>query len=328
MLKLKESRKRHIFYLVVLLVLLWPKLFLLKQKNNQAMSVQIYSYGGFIRLVTDSSVMLLAKYQVKSIETVRDDSVKISLGEGPLNEIVVKLSDVTMPSGLIDVAALRDAIAHMLDHANLYEDEALLKLQSQIDQLIEIKQLFNLWHSSLQIDLNFQQLQVNALVAINNRLLESKENDERLINQGHDQFTETKAQTLQLVSLGNGVDSIKASNQTALTNQEVQTTELRNIIAQIVSSNSYLTAVQGLMNTNLTKQDTLIGVLNEMKNSLTEISFYTQAVTGEIATNTVMLQDIKAQNVTLLTKHDLQISALTGILNALGNGGGPVVIDD
>ena len=292
------------------------------------MSVQIYSYGGFIRLVTDSSVMLLAKYQVKSIETVRDDSVKISLGEGPLNEIVVKLSDVTMPSGLIDVAALRDAIAHMLDHANLYEDEALLKLQSQIDQLIEIKQLFNLWHSSLQIDLNFQQLQVNALVAINNRLLESKENDERLINQGHDQFTETKAQTLQLVSLGNGVDSIKASNQTALTNQEVQTTELRNIIAQIVSSNSYLTAVQGLMNTNLTKQDTLIGVLNEMKNSLTEISFYTQAVTGEIATNTVMLQDIKAQNVTLLTKHDLQISALTGILNALGNGGGPVVIDD
>jgi len=303
-------------------------LFLLKQKNNQAMSVQIYSYGGFIRLVTDSSVMLLAKYQVKSIETVRDDSVKISLGEGPLNEIVVKLSDVTMPSGLIDVAALRDAIAHMLDHANLYEDEALLKLQSQIDQLIEIKQLFNLWHSSLQIDLNFQQLQVNALVAINNRLLESKENDERLINQGHDQFTETKAQTLQLVSLGNGVDSIKASNQTALTNQEVQTTELRNIIAQIVSSNSYLTAVQGLMNTNLTKQDTLIGVLNEMKNSLTEISFYTQAVTGEIATNTVMLQDIKAQNVTLLTKHDLQISALTGILNALGNGGGPVVIDD
>jgi hypothetical protein len=292
------------------------------------MSVQIYSYGGFIRLVTNSSVLLLAKTQVKSIEAVRDDSVKISLGEGPLNEIVVKLSDVIMPSGLVDVAALRDAIAHMLDHANLYEDEALIKLQSQIDQLIEIKHLFNLWQGSLQIDLNFQQLQVNALVAINNRLLESKENEERLINQGHDQYTETKAQTQQLITLGSGVESIKSSNQTALANQEIQTTELRNIIAQIVSSNSYLTAVQALMNTNLTKQDTLIAVLKEMKNSLTEISFYTQSVTGEIATNTIMLQDIKAQNVTLLTKHDLQISALTGILNALGNGGGPVVIDD
>lgn len=292
------------------------------------MSVQIYSYGGFIRLVTDSSVSLLAKSQVKSIEAVRDDSVKISLGEGPLNEILVKLSDVTMPSGLVDVAALRDTIAHMLDHANLYEDEALLKLQSQIDQLIEIKHLFNLWQGSLQIDLNFQQLQVNALVAINNRLLESKENDERLINQGHDQFTESKAQTLQLVSIGNGVESIKASNQTALSNQEVQSTELRNIVAQIVNSNSYLTAVQGLMNTNLTKQDTLIGVLNEMKNSLTEISFYTQALTGEISTNTMMLMDIKGQNASMLLKADSQVTLLTGILNALGNGGGPVVIDD
>jgi hypothetical protein len=36
------------------------------------MSVQIYSYGGFIRLVTDSSVLLLAKTQVKSVEAVRE----------------------------------------------------------------------------------------------------------------------------------------------------------------------------------------------------------------------------------------------------------------
>ena len=143
------------------------------------MSVQIYSYGGCIRLVTDSSVLLIAKTQVKRVEAIRDDSVKISLGEGPLNEIIIKLSDVTVPSGLVDIAALRDAIAHMLDHANLFEDEALIKLQTQIDQLIEIKYLVNLWQGNLQVDLNFQQLQVNALVAINNRLLESKENDER-----------------------------------------------------------------------------------------------------------------------------------------------------
>lgn len=279
------------------------------------MSVQIYSYGGFIRLVTDSSVLLLAKTQVKSVEAVRDDSVKISLGEGPLNEIIVKLSDVTVPAGLIDIAALRDAIAHMLDHANLFEDEALLKLQTQIDQLIEIKHLFNLWQGSLQIDLNFQQLQVNALVAINNRLLESKENDERLINQGHDQFTETKAQTLQLVTLGNGVESIKTSNQTALTNQEIQTTELRNIISQIINSNSYLTAVQGLMNTNLAKQDALAVLLNEIKDLLTTSSFYTEALTGAIAISNVLLTDIKGQNVALLTKQDTQISLLTDIKN-------------
>jgi hypothetical protein len=244
-----------------------------------------------------------------------NDSVKISLGEGPLNEIIVKLSDVTVPAGLIDIAALRDAIAHMLDHANLFEDEALQKLQSQIDQLIEIKHLFNLWQGSLQIDLNFQQLQVNALVAINNRLLESKENDERLINQGHDQFTETKAQTQQLVTLGNGVESIKTSNQTALTNQEVQTTELRNIIAQIINSNTYLTAVQGLMNTNLAKHDALAVLLNEIKDILTTSSFYTEALTGAIAISNMLLTDIKGQNVALLTKQDTQISLLTDIKN-------------
>ena len=280
------------------------------------MSVQIYSYGGFIRLVTDSSVMLLAKYQVKSIEAVRDDSVKISLGEGPLNEIVVKLSDVTMPSGLIDVAALRDAIAHMLDHANLYEDESLLMLQSQIDQLIEIKQLFNLWHSSLQIDLNFQQLQVNALVAINNRLLESKENDERLISQGHDQFTETKAQTLQLVSIGNGVDSIKVSNQAALTNQEVQTTELRNIISQLTNINNHLEHVRGIQNTQITKMDNLSDIMNGCQGFLNNIVIYLDELLNQSVTTDSHL--LNTHLPALSAKLDTQVSLLTEIRNRTG----------
>ena len=162
------------------------------------MSVQIYSYGACIRLVTDNSVLLLGKSQVRTIEAVRQDTVKISLGEGTLNEILIKLADVTQPAGLVDVAALRDAITHMLDNANQFEEVALIKYQAQIDQLIEIKQVFNLWYGSMQIDLNFQQLQVNALVAINNRLLEAKENDERLISDVKEQTGELKAQSLQL----------------------------------------------------------------------------------------------------------------------------------
>lgn len=279
------------------------------------MSVQIYSYGGFIRLVTDSCVLLLAKTQVKSVEAVRDDSVKISLGEGPLNEIVVKLSDVTVPAGLIDIAALRDAIAHMLDHANLYEDEALLKLQTQIDQLIEIKQLFNLWQGSLQVDLNFQQLQVNALVAINNRLLESKENDERLINQGHDQVAELKAQTLQFVALENDVETIKAANQTSLVNQEVQTNELRNITGQLVSENNHLADVKVLMNANLTKLDSQTVTMTESKELLANMVFYLDAQLTEFATISQLLHN---QLPALAAKHDTQISLLTDIKNNTG----------
>ena len=277
------------------------------------MSVQIYSYGGFIRLVTDSSVLLLAKTQVKSVEAVRDDSVKISLGEGPLNEIIVKLSDVTVPAGLIDIAALRDAIAHMLDHANLFEDEALLKLQAQIDQLIEIKHLFNLWQGSLQIDLNFQQLQVNALVAINNRLLESKENDERLINQGHDQFTETKVQTQQLVTLGNGVESIKTSNQTALTNQVVQTTELRNIISQLTNVNNHLEHVRGIQNTQITKMDNLSEIMNGSQGFLTNIVVYLDELLNQTVTTNSHL--LNTHLPALSAKLDNQVSLLTDIKN-------------
>jgi hypothetical protein len=307
------------------------------------MSVQIYSYGGCIRLVTDSSVLLLAKTQVKRVEAVRDDSVKISLGEGPLNEIIIKLSDVTVPSGLVDIAALRDAIAHMLDHANLYEDEALLKLQNQIEQLIEIKQLINLWQGSLQIDLNFQQLQVNALVAINNRLLESKENDERLINQGndhinalvtinnrllelkeneeklisqgHDQFTELKSQSLQLASLGNGVEALKAGIQSSLSNQEAQATELGNIITQIDLSNTLLKAFQSLMGTNLNNQNTQTGILGELKTILSNVLAITEAAQNEMAANNAILMDMRGQNTDMLTKQDTQISLLTAIKN-------------
>jgi len=307
------------------------------------MSVQIYSYGGCIRLVTDSSVLLIAKTQVKRVEAIRDDSVKISLGEGPLNEIIIKLSDVTVPSGLVDIAALRDAIAHMLDHANLYEDEALIKLQTQIDQLIEIKQLCNLWQGSLQIDLNFQQLQVNALVAINNRLLESKENDERLISQGHDQvnslvainnrllelkqneellisqghdqFTELKSQSLQLASLSNGVEALKAGIQSSLSNQEAQAAELGNIVTQIDLSNSLLKAFQTLMGTNINNQNTQTGILNELKTILSNVLAITEASQNEMAANNAILMDIRSQNTGLLTKQDTQISLLTAIKN-------------
>lgn len=307
------------------------------------MSVQIYSYGGCIRLVTDSSVLLIAKTQVKRVEAIRDDSVKISLGEGPLNEIIIKLSDVTVPSGLVDIAALRDAIAHMLDHANLYEDEALLKLQNQVDQLIEIKQLINLWQGSLQIDLNFQQLQVNALVAINNRLLESKENDERLISQGldqvkalgiinnslldlkvndeklisqaHDQFTESKSQSLQLTSLNNGVETLKAAIQNSLSIQEGQAAELGNIDSQIDISNSLLKSLQTLMGTNLNNQNTQTGILNELKTTLSNLFAMTEAVQNEAAANNAILMDMRGQNTDLLTKHDTQISLLTAIKN-------------
>jgi hypothetical protein len=164
------------------------------------MTVQILNYGACIRLVTDNSVLMLAKSQIVNIEVIRDDTVKINIGEGPLKEILIKLVEVTQPAGLLDVAALRDAITHMLDYSNNAELEALQKQQLQINELIEIKQLFTLWHSSLLTDLNFQQLQVNGLVSINNRLLETKEDNQAMLDNQRDQTIELRNQTVVIAS--------------------------------------------------------------------------------------------------------------------------------
>jgi hypothetical protein len=235
------------------------------------MSVQIYSYGAFIRLVTDNSVLMLAKSQVKTVEVVRDDTVKISQGDGPLHEILIKLADVTQPAGLVDVAALRDAISHMLDNSNGYEEAALIKLQSQIDQLQEIKQLFNLWHSTLQIDLNFQQLQVNGLVAINNRLLETKEGNEKILTGQQEQTSELRKQVAELTTLGNILTVIKGLHNTSLDNQQVQTGKLETQIATLAAISTVLTGSKVLHETLLTKQDSQITLLTSVKSLLTDI---------------------------------------------------------
>lgn len=279
------------------------------------MSVQIYSYGACIRMVTDNSVMLLAKSQIKSVEAVRDDSIKISLGEGPLNEIIIKLSDVTMPSGLLDVAALRDAVAHMLDHSNLYEDEALQKMQALIDHFNEIKLLINLWQGNVQIDLNFQQLQVNALVAINNRLLETRDNDERMLSQAQQQVAELKSLALQLVSFDGVIAAIKTANQTSLSNQDIQTNELRNITGKLTGTNSYLSDTQTAINQSLTKLDNEANILTASKVILADILTELKAHTSKLGTIDTALADNKTQNTSSLSKQDSMITLLTAIKN-------------
>jgi hypothetical protein len=254
-------------------------------------SVQIYSYGACLKLVTDNSVLMITKTQVKTIEVVRDDTVKISLGIGTLQEILVKLAEVTIPAGLVDVAALRDAIAHMLDNANLFEENTLVKLQCEIDQLIEIKQLLNLWHSVQQIDLNFQQAQVNALVAIGNRLLEAKENDERVISNLTEQTNAVKAQSQLLAGFEGLLNAIRVADEAALNKQDTNTGVLTDI-----------KVTTGLV------QTILADILNELK-----------AQTNLLNPISTTLNDIRSQNSTTHNKLDTHTQLLTDMKVLLSN---------
>jgi hypothetical protein len=79
------------------------------------MSVQIINDNSCIRIINGTTPLLVHKKQVKTIDTIKNDTVRIDIGEGTLRHIYIKLSDVTTPSGLADVNVLRDAIKAMLD---------------------------------------------------------------------------------------------------------------------------------------------------------------------------------------------------------------------
>ena len=219
------------------------------------MTVLIINYGAFIRLIMDSNVFLLAKAQIKSVEVIRDDTVRINNGEGPLQEILIKLSEVSYPAGLVDVAALRDTIAHMLDNANQFEVEALIKMQTQIEELTAIKHLFNLWQSNAQIDMNYQQMQLNALVAINEKLQEAQEDNDKIIESLEEQTDELKEQSGQLTAIESVLSLTKTGQESLLTVASAQaaqlsahTTALTEIIAGQEAQTVLLTDIKTLLN--------------------------------------------------------------------------------
>ncbi len=81
------------------------------------METQIINDNSCIRVINDGTPVLVIKSNIKTIDTVKNDMVRIDIGEGPLRHIYIHFADVTLPGGLADVFALRDAIKGMLDTA-------------------------------------------------------------------------------------------------------------------------------------------------------------------------------------------------------------------
>lgn len=76
--------------------------------------MEILNDGASLRIVNKGSVILVNKLQIKSIETIRTDTVRLDIGDGALKNIYIKFAEVTNPGGLTDAGQLRDAINTML----------------------------------------------------------------------------------------------------------------------------------------------------------------------------------------------------------------------
>jgi hypothetical protein len=78
------------------------------------MATEIYNDGASLRIVNNGNVILVSKLQIKTIDTIRNDVVRIDIGEGALKNIYLKYADVSVPKGIPDVNQLRDLLNGML----------------------------------------------------------------------------------------------------------------------------------------------------------------------------------------------------------------------
>ncbi|HMT75853.1 MAG TPA: hypothetical protein PKA77_17400 [Chitinophagaceae bacterium] len=99
----------------------------------------IYDNGSYLRIVLNGGALLINKYQIKTIDTIRNDTVRINIGEGPLRNIYIKLADVAVPAGLADAAALRDAVVAMVNISAAGMDNT--RLDAGINELTQIRNL-------------------------------------------------------------------------------------------------------------------------------------------------------------------------------------------
>jgi hypothetical protein len=74
---------------------------------------QITNDGAVIRIEKDGKILLVAKDQVKTIDTVHDNVVRIDIGEGPLKNVFLNYLEISEPA-TSSADELRDAIKSMM----------------------------------------------------------------------------------------------------------------------------------------------------------------------------------------------------------------------
>jgi hypothetical protein len=78
------------------------------------MATQIIDNGATIQIVNDGNVVLVTKQQIKTIDTIRNNIVRLDIGGGPLHNIFLRADEVNSPEGLNNNVGLRDYINGLL----------------------------------------------------------------------------------------------------------------------------------------------------------------------------------------------------------------------
>jgi hypothetical protein len=115
------------------------------------MSFQIFDDGACIRIqrLGDQNnivkVLMLSKEQVKTIDVIKDNIVRIDIGEGPLNNIFINFLEVTFPV-LSSADELRNEINAMLK-SDIYDGDNLSEV-TQRNILTKLEEIAALMQSN------------------------------------------------------------------------------------------------------------------------------------------------------------------------------------
>ena len=92
---------------------------------------QIFNDGAVIRVENGTKTLLVTKEQVKTIDIVQNNVVRIDIGEGPLKNIFINYQDVTNPA-VSSASELRDLIKGWLVSDNYNGGDATEATQLSI----------------------------------------------------------------------------------------------------------------------------------------------------------------------------------------------------
>ena len=106
----------------------------------------VYNDGACIKIAFNGNVIQVNKCQIKTIDTIRNDIVRIDIGEGPLKNIYIRLPDVIFPESFRGVIALRDYIKDLMIQngfsTEAKQDAEITELQQIRTVLLDIKTVF------------------------------------------------------------------------------------------------------------------------------------------------------------------------------------------
>lgn len=117
----------------------------------------IYDSGACIKILFNGNSFYINKAQIKTIDTIRNDTVRIDIGEGALKNVYVKLADVQFPTSMADAAAVRDYIIGLMVQSALVKDPIFADFFTKLIE--QIKSVFSYTQSGGRIPLREDESQ-------------------------------------------------------------------------------------------------------------------------------------------------------------------------